>query len=141
MKRSTLRVLIADDHAIVRKGLMTMLREADTPAEVGEAANGSEAIFMALNGDWDVLLLDITMPGANGIEVLKRVKRTRPELPVIMLTMHTSELYVNGALRAGASGYLSKEAATEELMAALNAVLRGETYVSRALYKANGAHA
>ena len=128
-----LRVLIADDHAIVRKGLRNILREAAQDALVGEASNGLEALDLARAEPWDVVVLDITMPGASGLEVLKQLKRDRPLMPVLMLSMHSGELYVNGSLKAGASGYLSKESAPEELLTAIRAVLAGETYVSRSL--------
>ena len=128
-----LRVLIADDHAIVRKGLRDILREASEEALVGEASNGLEALEKARGEPWDVVVLDITMPGASGLAVLKQIKRDRPEIPVLMLSMHSGDLYVNGSLKAGASGYLSKESATEELLTAIRVVLAGETYVSQSL--------
>ena len=128
-----LRVLIADDHAIVRKGLRNILREAAQDALVGEASNGLEALDLARAEPWDVVVLDITMPGASGLEVLKQLKRDRPLMPVLMLSMHSGELYVNGSLKAGASGYLSKESAPEELLTAIRAVLAGETYISQSL--------
>ena len=128
-----LRVLIADDHAIVRKGLRDILREAAEEALVGEASNGLEALELARGEPWDVVVLDITMPGASGLAVLKQLKRDRPQMPVLMLSMHSGELYVNGSLKAGASGYLSKESAPEELLTAIRAVLAGETYISQSL--------
>ena len=128
-----LKVLIADDHAIVRKGLRDILREASEEALVGEASNGLEALELARGQPWDVVVLDITMPGASGLAVLKQLKRDRPELPVLMLSMHSGELYVNGSLRAGASGYLNKESAPEELLTAIRSVMAGGTYVSRSL--------
>src|SRR5712692_7377899 len=128
-----LRVLIADDHAIVRKGLRDILREAADEALVGEASNALEALELARGEPWDVVVLDITMPGASGLAVLKQLKRDRPHMPVLMLSMHSGELYVNGSLKAGASGYLSKESAPEELLTAIRAVLAGETYVSQSL--------
>lgn len=128
-----LRVLIADDHAIVRKGLRDILRGAAEEALVGEASNGLEALKLAREAPWDVVVLDITMPGASGLAVLKQLKRDRPEMPVLMLSMHSGELYVDGSLRAGASGYLSKESAPEELLTAIRSVLAGETYVSQSL--------
>jgi DNA-binding NarL/FixJ family response regulator len=128
-----LRVLIADDHAIVRKGLRDILREASEEALVGEASNGLEALERARNEEWDVVVLDITMPGANGLAVLKQIKRERPRLPVLMLSMHSGDLYVNGSLLAGASGYLNKESAPEELLTAIHSVMGGQTYVSQSL--------
>jgi two-component system invasion response regulator UvrY len=128
-----LRVLIADDHAIVRKGLRDILREASQDALVGEASNGLEALDLARSEPWDVVVLDITMPGASGLAVLKQLKRDRPKLPVLMLSMHSGDLYVNGSLKAGASGYLSKESAPEELLSAIRSVLAGDVYVSQSL--------
>jgi two-component system invasion response regulator UvrY len=128
-----LRVLIADDHAIVRKGLRDILREASEDAFVGEASNGLEALALARGELWDVVVLDITMPGASGLAVLKQLKHDRPELPVLMLSMHSGELYVNGSLKAGASGYLNKESAPEELLTAIRTVLAGDTYISQSL--------
>jgi two-component system, NarL family, invasion response regulator UvrY len=128
-----LRVLIADDHAIVRKGLKEILREASEQTTVGEASNGREAIELAESAEWDVVVLDITMPGMNGLEVLKHLKRERPDLPVLMLSMHSGYHYVFGSLKAGASGYLNKETAPEELVTAIRTAIDGGTYVSRSL--------
>lgn len=128
-----LRVLIADDHAIVRKGLRDILREASEEAMVGEASNGLEALELARGEEWDVVVLDITMPGASGLAVLKQLKHDRPHMPVLMLSMHSGDLYVNGSLKAGASGYLNKESAPEELLTAIRTVLGGNTYVSQSL--------
>jgi DNA-binding NarL/FixJ family response regulator len=128
-----LRVLIADDHAIVRKGLRDILREASEEALVGEASNGLEALELARAEPWDVVVLDITMPGATGLAVLKQLKHDRPALPVLMLSMHSGDPYVNGSLKAGASGYLSKESAPEELLTAIREVLAGGTYISESL--------
>ncbi len=125
-----LRVLIADDHAIVRRGLRDILREAAEDALVGEASNGLEALQLARAEHWDVIVLDIRMPGASGLAVLKQLKAEQPQVPVLMLSMHSGELYVNGSLKAGAAGYLSKESAPEELLTAIRTVLAGQTYVS-----------
>ena len=128
-----LRVLIADDHAIVRKGLRDILREASEEALVGEASNGLEALALARAEAWDVVVLDITMPGASGLAVLKQLKQEQPNLPVLMLSMHSGDLYVNGSLKAGASGYLNKESAPDELLTAIRVVMAGETYISQSL--------
>jgi two-component system, NarL family, invasion response regulator UvrY len=128
-----LKVLIADDHAIVRKGLKEILREASEQTTVGEASNGDEALAQVEHEHWDVVVLDITMPGQNGLEVLKQLKRTHPHLPVLMLSMHSGYHYVMGSLKAGASGYLNKETAPEELVAAIHKAIDGGVYVSRSL--------
>jgi|SRR5687768_7893600 DNA-binding NarL/FixJ family response regulator len=128
-----LRVLIADDHAIVRKGLKEILREASESTYVGEASNGNEALEKAEADTWDVVVLDITMPGQNGLEVLKRIKARFPKLPVLMLSMHSGYHYVMGSLKSGASGYLNKETAPEELITAIRTAINGGTYVSRSL--------
>jgi len=128
-----LKILIADDHAIVRSGLRDILREAAEPATVGEAGTGLEALAKAQSEAWDVVVLDITMPDISGLEVLKRLKKAQPALPVLMLSMHSSEQYVHSSLKAGAAGYLSKESAPEELIIALHAILAGKRYLSRSL--------
>ncbi len=128
-----LKILIADDHAIVRRGLKDILREADEPAQVEEAGNGQEALDKAQAQTWDLIVLDITMPDMSGLEVLRRIKSLRPEQPVIMLSMHLSEPYIYSSLKAGASGYLSKESAPEELLSALHTIMGGQRYLSRSL--------
>ncbi len=128
-----LKVLIADDHAIVRKGLKEILREASETTQVGEASNGAEALAQVEAEPWDVVVLDITMPGQNGLEVLKKLKETHPKLPVLMLSMHSGYHYVMGSLKSGASGYLNKETAPEELVTAIRKAIDGGIYVSRSL--------
>jgi two-component system invasion response regulator UvrY len=128
-----LKVLIADDHAIVRKGLKEILREASESTSVAEASNGQEAIEKVGAESWDVVLLDITMPGYSGLEVLRQLKLQRPQMPVLMLSMHSGYHYVMGSLKAGASGYLNKETAPEELVAAIHTAIGGGVYVSHGL--------
>jgi DNA-binding NarL/FixJ family response regulator len=128
-----LKVLIADDHAIVRKGLKEILREASETTQVGEASNGAEALAQVEAEPWDVVVLDITMPGQNGLEVLKKLKESHPKLPVLMLSMHSGYHYVMGSLKSGASGYLNKETAPEELVTAIRKAIDGGIYVSRSL--------
>jgi DNA-binding NarL/FixJ family response regulator len=130
---AALKILIADDHGIVRRGLKSVLQESRATTEIGEASDGVQAIEMALSHDWDAIILDISMPGANGIKVLKTVKQHKPDLPVLMLSMHSALAYVTGAMKAGASAYLCKEAAADELLTALKAALAGKTYLSRGL--------
>jgi len=128
-----LKVLIADDHAIVRKGLREILREASESTLVAEASNGQEALEKVGAEAWDVVLLDISMPGYNGLEVLRRVKQRCPKLPVLMLSLHSGYHYVMGSLKAGASGYLNKETAPEELVVAIHTAIDGGVYVSHGL--------
>ena len=128
-----LKVLIADDHAIVRKGLREILRAASEETNVGEASDGEQALAQVNSQAWDVVVLDITMPGVNGLDVLKTLKRDHPQLPVVMLSMHSGYHYVLGSLKAGASGYLNKETAPEELVTAIRTALAGGIYVSRSL--------
>lgn len=128
-----LKVLIADDHAIVRKGLREILREASEATTVAEASNGQEAIEKVAAEPWDVVLLDISMPGTSGLDVLRRLKQQRPQMPVLMLSMHSGYHYVMGSLKLGASGYLNKESAPEELVAAIHTAVGGGVYVSRGL--------
>ena len=134
-----LKVLIADDHAIVRRGLKEILQDAfETDLVVGEASDGREALTMARTESWDVMVLDITMPHRNGIEVLEALRIDRPALPIVMLSMHSSLPYVLKSLKAGAAGYLNKETAPEELVHAIQTVLGGGRYVSRDLAQALG---
>jgi DNA-binding NarL/FixJ family response regulator len=129
-----LRVLIADDHPVVRRGLKEILHEAfEAALVVGEASTGPEVLQAARADVWDVVVLDITMPGPSGLDILKALKLSRPNVRVLMLSMHSDSHYVLGSLRAGASGYLNKETASDELVQAVEAVLEGKYYVSRDL--------
>lgn len=127
------RVLIADDHAIVRKGLVQILAESHDPFTVDEADNGWEALAKADGGDYDLVLVDISMPGKGGLDVLKELKDLKPELPVLVLSVHPEDQYAVRALRAGASGYLTKGSAADELLTAIRKVLKGGRYVSVSL--------
>lgn len=133
MSDKEIRILIADDHAIVRKGLREILRDREANAIVDEASNGREALQKARAQAWDVVILDITMPEMTGLEVLRELKRDLPQLPIIMLSMHSGATYVRDSLKSGAAGYLNKESAPEELVEAIRAVLVGKTYLSRDL--------
>ena len=128
-----LKVLIADDHPVVRQGLRQIITEAPDMVVAGEAADGREALGKAKTGDYDVLLLDISMPYQSGVDVVSRLRKERPALPVLMLSVHPEEQYAVRALRAGASGYLTKESAPEELVAAIRKVSTGGKYVSASL--------
>jgi two-component system invasion response regulator UvrY len=129
----TIRLLIADDHAIVRKGMKQILAETRDIVVADEAGNGREALEKAQKNDFDMVLLDISMPGRDGLEVLKELKGLRPKLPVLMLSMYPEEQYAVRSLRSGASGYLTKDSAPDELIAAIRKVYSGGKYVSASL--------
>lgn len=128
-----LRLLIADDHPIYRKGLLQILMETPDMFAVDEAGSGEEALGKAWNNDYDLVLLDISMPGRGGLDALKVLKNHYPKLPVLVLSMHPEEQYAVRALRAGASGYLNKECVWHELAIAIHKVLNGGKYVSATL--------
>ena len=128
-----LRVLLADDHVLVRAGIRALLAEMPGVEVVGEAGDGREALALTRSLQPDVLLMDIGMTGMTGLEAAARVKTDHPTVKVIILSMHANEEYVIQALRAGAAGYLLKDAATEQLDIALKAAVRGETYLSPAI--------
>ncbi|HEX2830457.1 MAG TPA: response regulator transcription factor [Burkholderiales bacterium] len=125
-----IRVLLADDHAIVRTGLREILESTSDIEVAAEAGNGTEALNAVRARDFDVAVLDLSMPGRSGIELIKLVKDERPKLRVLVLTMHSEEQYAVRALRAGASGYLTKESAADELVAAVRRIASGGAYVS-----------
>jgi len=128
-----IKILIADDHPIVREGLKQILQEASDIVVADEASNGQEVLDKVWKNDYDVILLDISMPGRSGLEVLKQLKSQKPGLRVLVLTMHPEEQYAVRVLRAGASGYLTKESAPDELIKAIRKVSRGRKYVSPSL--------
>ena len=124
------RILVADDHQIVRAGLKNLLSEYKEFTVAGEAGSGTDALKMVRESDWDVVLLDISMPDMNGIDTLKQIKRSKPDLPVLILTMHPEDHYAINLLRAGANGYVCKECAPEQLVGAIRTVASGRRYVS-----------
>lgn len=126
----TIRVLIADDHAIVREGLKQILADTANIVVEGEAENGLSAVQLVRGCDSDVLLLDISMPDRSGIEVLKQIRKEKPALAVLMLSMHREDQYAVRALKAGASGYLNKQSAPAELVNAIRQVASGRKYIS-----------
>jgi two-component system invasion response regulator UvrY len=128
-----LRILLADDHEVVRKGLTKVLGEALQPVAVDEAGNGQEAVSKVWKGEYDLVVLDLKMPGKGGLDALKEIKQHRPKLPVLILSMHPEEQFAIRAMRAGASGYLTKECAGDELVLAIRKALRGEKYISGSL--------
>jgi len=126
-------ILIADDHEVVRKGLIQIITRSVPGTFVDEARNGQEALAKLQKVRYALVLLDISMPGRGGLEVLKKIKSRRPRVPVLTLSMHPEEEYAVRALRAGASGYVIKESAAEELAEAVRKVLAGGLYVSPSL--------
>lgn len=125
-----MRVLIADNHAVVREGLKHLLAGLPENVEVGEAGSAHEALTLARGAPWDVALLDIAMPEGNGLDLLKQLRREHPALPVLILSMYPEEQYALRVLKAGACGYLTKESATDQLIAAIQAAQRGQRYAS-----------
>jgi two-component system invasion response regulator UvrY len=127
------RILIADDHPIVREGLKQIVGETEDMHLAGEASNGREVMEQVERGSADVVVLDISLPGESGLEVLKKLRARYPALPVLMLSIHSEDQYAIRSLRAGASGYLTKESLPDELVTAIRRVAQGRRYVSEAL--------
>jgi two-component system invasion response regulator UvrY len=130
---SLLKILIVDDHPIVRAGLKQTLADAPEVGEVGEAATAQEALDLVHDRDWDVVILDIGLPGRGGLDLLKDMKADRPKLPVLILSMHSEDQFGVRAIRAGASGYVTKEAAPTNLVAAIRRVAAGGRYIGEEL--------
>src|ERR1041384_2381401 len=128
-----MKILITDDHAVVRQGLKLILADQFKRAEFGEARNAPEALQSVWKEKWDVMIPDLTMPGRSGLEVLREIKRSRPKLPVLVLSMHPEDQFAVRVLKRGASGYMTKESAPDELVGALQKVVGGGRYVSPAL--------
>jgi two-component system invasion response regulator UvrY len=128
-----LRILIADDHAVVRDGLKQLLADRYANAIFGEAGNTQDALEALDNADWDVMLLDLTMPGRGGMDVLSQARNIQPRTKILVLTMHPADQYALRVLKAGAVGYLTKESASEEVVVAIEKVLAGGRYVTAAL--------
>jgi DNA-binding NarL/FixJ family response regulator len=131
-----IRVLVADDHTIVREGLKQILAKSGDLEVAGEASNGNDVLKMVRAQPWDVLVTDMSMPGRSGIELIKLVKETCPKLPVLVLSMYGEEQYAVRAIRAGASGYLNKESASEQLVTAIRKIASGGIHVSPAVAEA-----
>ena len=127
------RVLIADDHALIRSGLMQLLQEDRAVREIGEAATGEQTLDRLRESRWDLLLLDINMPDRSGLDILKHVRSGFPDTRVLVISAYPERQYARNVLRAGASGYLAKDTASEELMRAVRMVIQGRRYVSTSL--------
>ncbi len=132
---SKTRVLLADDHTIVRQGLRALLDSQDNIEVVGEAEDGRQAIEKAQQLVPDIIVIDITMPNLNGIEATRQIKKLKPEIKVLVLTVHINEEYIYQVLQAGASGYLLKESAVSDLISAINAVKKGDIFLSPSISK------
>lgn len=128
-----IRILVADDHAVVRQGVKQILADVEDMAVQDEAQNGSETLEKVAQNDYDVVLLDISMPGRSGLEILEDIKNLRPKLAVLILSMHPEEQYAVRALRAGAAGYLTKASAPQELIGAIRKAAAGGKYVTSSL--------
>lgn len=128
-----LRILCVDDHQVVRDGVRKIFDEKGLPVELGEASTAAEATLMANRQDWDVAILDVSLGGKSGLDVLKEIKQLRPRLSVLMFSMHSEELYARRAIKAGAQGYITKGSSSEELFAAINKIAKGGRYITPAL--------
>src|SRR5919206_3637957 len=130
MRGASMKVLIADDHAVVRRGLTQLLADEYPSLSVGEARDAAEVLQLTREQDWDIIVLDISMPGRSGLEVLKELRQQRPRVPVLILTSHPEEQYAVRVLKAGAAGYMTKESAPEHLIEGIRKVTGGGRYIS-----------
>lgn len=128
-----IQVLLADDHAVVRRGIKEIVEEKIENVSFGMAANGQETLDLVRSRAWDILILDLTMPDKNGLALLKEIKVLQPRLPVLILSVHSEDFYAVRLLKAGASGYLAKDSAPDELVTAIRTALAGKKYISRKL--------
>jgi len=128
-----IRILIGDDHTVVRRGLQQILSDEPDMSVVGEAHNAQEVLALVRKQHWDLVVLDISMPGRSGLDIIEELKHERPKLPVLILSMHPEDRYAVRALRVGAAGYLTKESVPEELVKAIRKVVTGGRYVSSSL--------
>ncbi len=127
------RFIIADDHAIIRYALKTILLSAFMNAHVEEVVDAEDLLRKVIQEEWDVVITDISMPGRSGLEILQQIRQTHPKLPVLVLSMHPEELYAVRVMKAGGSGYLRKDTAMQELVNAVNRVLLGKKYITTSI--------
>jgi len=127
------RILLVDDHPVVRQGIKQVLAGAFDPAVVGEASNAEEGMTVVQSTEWDVMVLDLSLPGTSGLDLLKDLRRERPALPVLVLSMHSPDQFARRAISAGASGYLTKDSHPSELVKAVEEVIAGRRYVNAAV--------
>ena len=128
-----IKILIADDHAIVRKGMKEIVGDTNDIIIAGEASNGQDALSKVFTESFDVVILDIAMPDKSGLDILDQIKKEKPDLPVLMLSMYSEEQYAIRALKKGASGYLTKKSVPDELIHAVRKTYKGENYISPSL--------
>jgi len=125
-----IRILIADDHTLMREGLKQILATAGDMVVAGEARDGFQTLERVRDGEWDLVLLDMSMPGRSGIELIKQIKSEKPKLPILVLSMHKEDEYAVRSIRAGASGYLCKDSASQQLLTAIRSVAKGGRFIS-----------
>ncbi len=133
MSQKRLEILLADDHAIIRDGLRQILAETDDLVVAGEAANGQQLLDRLAQRTWDALVLDISMPGRNGLDLIRQIRAVCPTMPILVLSMHQEEQYAVRALQAGAAGYLTKESDAELLVSVVRKIANGGMYISAAV--------
>ena len=129
---SPLRILIGDDHPLFRRGLKDLLSESFAPAQIGEAGSGAEMLALVWQKQWDIAIMDITMPGQTGPELLEELKQARPSLPVLVMSTHPEKLFAVRMFRAGARGYLSKDVSAEQVIESIRTILSGHKYITAA---------
>ena len=126
-----MRILLVDDHPVVRHGIRTILNERLKGAVVGEASDAASALLQVRNAEWDLVVADISLPGTNGLDLIKELRRLQPALPTLVVSMHPASQFARRALAAGAAGYLTKDSPPEEFIAAIEEARRGRRYVGR----------
>ena len=131
--KTMIKILVVDDHIIVREGLKKILLDTPDMVVADEASNGQEVTKKIWNNEYDLILLDISLPGRSGLDVLKQLKCTKPEVPILILSVHPEEQYALRSLRAGASGYLTKQSAPDELIGAIRKVAKGRKYITSSI--------
>jgi DNA-binding NarL/FixJ family response regulator len=132
-KKTIVKIIVVDDHAVVRRGLIQILESMQEVNSVSEASSGNELIEMLKEDEYDVVVLDISMPGKSGLDVLKEIKTIKQNLSVLILSIHPEEQYAVRALKAGAAGYITKDSAPEELVTAVQRIMEGRKYISQSL--------
>lgn len=132
-EKTIVKIIVVDDHAVVRRGLIQILESMQEVSSVSEASSGNELIELLKKDEYDVVVLDITMPGKSGLDVLKEIKAIKQNVSVLILSIHPEEQYAVRALKAGAAGYITKDSAPEELVTAVQRIMEGRKYISQSL--------